>query len=179
MTKETKMIRQSHHLLGLLSVFWLVISTSILVADTFPAPTGQVVLTISGDIGRTNVGDTAAFDMDMLHALERTELETTTIWTDGMQHFAGVELGTLMKHIDVSNGVIGASALNEYFIDIPFEDAETGRALIAYERNGEPMSVRDKGPLWVIYPYDQSAQYRSEVYFSRSIWQMDRIEIER
>ena len=43
--------------------------------------------------------------------------------------------------------------------------------------NGEIMSLRDKGPLWVIYPYDQNAAYRSEVTYSRSIWQLDRIEV--
>lgn len=173
------MIRQPHYLFGLLSVFWVVVSTTILVADTLPAPSGQVVLTVSGEIQLTNVGDTAEFDLDMLRDLERTELETTTIWTEGLQHFAGIKLGTLLKHLGVEDGIINASALNEYFIDIPFEDADTGAALIAYERNGAPMSVRDKGPLWVIFPYDQSAHYRSEVYFARSIWQMDRIEIER
>ncbi len=173
------MIRQSQLLFGLLSVLWLVSSTSILVADTLPSPSGDVVLTVSGEIELTNVGDTAAFDLEMLQTLERTELETSTIWTEGTQRFAGVRLGTLLRHLGAVGGNIGASALNEYFIDIPYEDAESGAALIAYERNGEPMSVRDKGPLWVVFPYDQSAQYRSEVYFSRSIWQMDRIEVER
>ncbi|MDP5360810.1 MAG: oxidoreductase, partial [Paracoccaceae bacterium] len=34
-----------------------------------------------------------------------------------------------------------------------------------------------KGPLWVVYPYDMSADYRSEVIYYRSIWQLDRIEV--
>jgi hypothetical protein len=42
--------------------------------------------------------------------------------------------------------------------------------------DGKTMSVRDKGPLWIIYPYDSSADYRTEVVYSRSIWQLDRIE---
>ena len=41
----------------------------------------------------------------------------------------------------------------------------------------ETMSIRDKGPLWVVYPYDSSADYRTEVIYSRSIWQLDRIEV--
>jgi hypothetical protein len=39
------------------------------------------------------------------------------------------------------------------------------------------MSVRDKGPLWLVYPYDSAAKYQSEVVFSRSIWQLNRLEI--
>jgi hypothetical protein len=43
--------------------------------------------------------------------------------------------------------------------------------------DGNAMSVRDKGPLWVIYPYDSDAAYRTEVIYSRSIWQLDRLEV--
>jgi hypothetical protein len=45
--------------------------------------------------------------------------------------------------------------------------------------NGAEMSIRDKGPLWIVYPYDASDDFRSEVVYSRSIWQLDRIEVIR
>ena len=41
------------------------------------------------------------------------------------------------------------------------------------------MSVREKGPIWVIYPYDHDADYRTDTIFSRSIWQLDRIDVLR
>ena len=40
------------------------------------------------------------------------------------------------------------------------------------------MSVREKGPLWVIYPFDSDPEYQTEVIYSRSIWQLDRIVVE-
>ena len=52
-------------------------------------------------------------------------------------------------------------------------------ALLAFERNGKPMSVREKGPLWIVYPYDSDAKFQSEVYYSRSIWQLDRLAVAR
>ena len=70
-----------------------------------------------------------------------------------------------------------ATAINDYTVEIPVSDAVEGGPIIAYSVDGKPMSVRDKGPLWVIYPYDSGAQYRSEVIYSRSIWQLDRIEV--
>jgi hypothetical protein len=42
-----------------------------------------------------------------------------------------------------------------------------------------PMSVREKGPLWVIYPFDDVPEYQNETIYSRSIWQLDRIEVVR
>ena len=52
-----------------------------------------------------------------------------------------------------------------------------GGPIIAYMMNGEEMSVRNKGPLWLVYPYDLNHEYRSEVIYSRSIWQLDRIDV--
>jgi hypothetical protein len=58
-------------------------------------------------------------------------------------------------------------------------DAVEGGPIVAYLMNGEEMSIRDKGPLWVIYPYDSDADFRSEVVFTRSIWQLDRLVVIR
>ena len=57
-------------------------------------------------------------------------------------------------------------------------DAVEGGPIIAYYTNGEEMSRRDKGPLWVVYPYDSDIAYQTELVYSRSIWQLDRISVE-
>ena len=49
---------------------------------------------------------------------------------------------------------------------------------MAFLNNGEPMSIRDKGPLWIIYPFDDNPDYQTEVIYSRSIWQLDQIHVE-
>lgn len=146
-------------------------------ADTLAAPAGDVVLTVNGDIATTNQGDTAVFDMDMLMALPVTEFTTTTIWTEGEQTFEGVSLHHLLEVLGVSGGDLKATAINDYAVDIPVSDAVEGGPILAYRQNGAEMSVRDKGPLWVVYPYDTNADYRSEVVYARSIWQMDRLTV--
>jgi hypothetical protein len=50
-------------------------------------------------------------------------------------------------------------------------------ALIAYAMDGKEMSVRYKGPLWIVYPYDSNANYRTEITYARSVWQLDRIDV--
>ena len=42
----------------------------------------------------------------------------------------------------------------------------------------KPMPVRDKGPLFIIYPFDADETLRSERYYSRSAWQLKVIEVE-
>jgi hypothetical protein len=62
-------------------------------------------------------------------------------------------------------------------VNIPLTDATPDGPIIAYENNGKEMTLRSKGPLWVVYPYDQSEDFRTEVTYSRSIWQLDRLEL--
>lgn len=140
------------------------------------APTGDAILTISGDIEMTNVADTLVLDRDMLAALPATTFETSTIWTEGVHSFTGVSLADLAAAMGVEDGQFLATAINDYTVEIPSSDAVDGGPIIAYLMDDQEMSVRDKGPLWVIYPYDSDAEYRTEVIYSRSIWQLDRLE---
>lgn len=153
-----------------------ILATSAL-AEDMAAPTGDVLLTISGDIAATNVDGTLQLDREMLIAMGGDVIETTTIWTEGVHTFEGVSLKTLVDAIGATDGTLISTAINDYAVEIPVSDAVEGGPIVAYSMDGEEMSVRDKGPLWVVYPYDSSSDYQTEVVYSRSIWQLDRIEL--
>ena len=44
------------------------------------------------------------------------------------------------------------------------------QVLLALKRNGAYMPVRDKGPLFIVYPYDSSPELKHQKYYSRSAW---------
>lgn len=146
-------------------------------AQDVPAPTDAPILTVSGKIAVTNVGDTLQFDRAAWEVLDATIVETSTIWTDEVRVFEGVSLKNLVELLGVTEGTILATAINDYTVEIPITDAVEGGAVIAHLMDGEEMSIRENGPLWVIYPYDSNADYRTEVIYSRSIWQLDRLEV--
>ena len=157
-------------------VAMLVVAASV--AQALDPARGEVVLTVSGAISETNTGDAAEFDRTMLEAMETVTVETTTIWTDGVQTFVGVPLDTLLAEVGADGAMLRASAINDYAVEIPVSDAVDGGPIVAYLRNGAPMGVRDKGPLWIVYPFDSSPDYQSELIYSRSIWQLERIEVQ-
>lgn len=134
-------------------------------------------MTVTGAIDRTNADGAAQFDLAMLQALEPVTVKTSTIWTDGPQEFVGVSLARLMQEVGAHGTMIAASALNDYTVQIPMTDAVEGGAVLAYSANGQELSVRDKGPLWVIYPYDSSKDFQSEVIYARSIWQVAKMDV--
>ncbi len=154
-----------------------VLAAGALAADPLPVPQGPVILTVSGGIAQANGPEGAAFDLAMLEGMETVEFETTTIWTEGPQSFRGVPLVRLIEALGAEGEVIAASALNDYTVEIPLADAVEGGPILAFAQNGRHLSVRDKGPLWVVYPYDTASKYQSEVIYARSIWQVRRMEI--
>jgi hypothetical protein len=71
-----------------------------------------------------------------------------------------------------------AYALNDYSTEIPMEDFTRYGVLLALKRNGEYMPVRDKGPLFIVYPYDSMPELKHQKYYSRSAWQVARMVVE-
>ncbi|WP_223870812.1 molybdopterin-dependent oxidoreductase [Salipiger aestuarii] len=126
----------------------------------------------------TTVNDvTRSFTMTELQALPVERFETKTIWTEGTQSFEGVPLAAVLDELGVTEGTVSAQAINDYAVDIPVDEITETAPIIAYHQNGGAMSRRDKGPLWLVYPYDSHPELQSEVIYSRSIWQMDRLSV--
>ena len=147
-------------------------------ADTaLPMPASKVVLTISGKIGIFNVGDTAKFDREMLEALGWTSFITSTPWYDVPVTFAGVRMAKLMQTVRADGEAVIAGSLNDYETKIPTSDFTRFDVLLALKRNGEYMPVREKGPLFIVYPYDSESELKSQKYYSRSAWQLARLVV--
>ncbi|WP_425040316.1 molybdopterin-dependent oxidoreductase [Primorskyibacter sp. S187A] len=145
-------------------------------AEALKTPEADIVLSVSGDIAQTNAEGLAVFDMDMLRAMPVETITTTTIWTEGEQVFEGVPLKAVMDMLGATGSVILASAINDYTVEIPADSLTETVPIVAFAQNGEEMSRRQKGPLWIVYPYDRAPEFRTEVIYSRSIWQLDRLE---
>lgn len=162
---------------GLAVVAALAISATAALADMLPEPEGEVILSASGNVHVTNAEGKAEFDLEMLETLPATEFTTSTIWTEGPHTYTGVELKTFLEAIGAEGTVVDATAINDYSVEIPMSDAIEGGPILAYKSDGAYMSRREKGPIWLIYPYDSGAEYRSETVYSRSIWQLDRLAV--
>ena len=111
----------------------------------------------------------------MLEALPQTVIRTETPWTEGVVEFEGPLLRTVLAHVDARGETLEAVALNDYSVDIPVQDTVDYPVILALKMNGNTLRVRNKGPLWVIYPWDDYRALRSESYYARAIWQLRRL----
>ncbi|MDO4724744.1 MAG: molybdopterin-dependent oxidoreductase [Comamonadaceae bacterium] len=140
------------------------------------AHTGPVLLRI-----QTPWHDTLGLTEQDLLALPQTEVRTSTPWTDGTRSFRGPLLRDVLKlagrERDVQNTSLLAKSLNDYHVHIPASDAWKWDVIIALRMNGHPLSRRDKGPLWIIYPRDSHAELKRPHYDHRWPWQLHFIEL--
>lgn len=140
-------------------------------------PSGRIILTVSGGVGVTNAEAAAAFDLAMLDALPQRDTITATPWHEGRPRFSGPTVASVLDAAGASGTMLRIVALNDYAAEMPMDDARSIPVILATRIDGKEIAVRDKGPIFVIYPFDERPDLFNEVYFGRSVWQVSRIEV--
>jgi hypothetical protein len=141
-------------------------------------PRGPVVLTVTGKVSQKNAADGARFDMAMLEKLPQHSFTTRTPWYPEPTTFSGPLLRDVLKAAGAQGRQLMAFALNDYKTSIPVEDAHRYDMIVARLLNGQSMSVREKGPLFIIYPFDDLPELRTETHYGRSAWQLKTLQVE-
>lgn len=152
-------------------------ATAALAAEPLPQPSGPVILTVSGAIERTNGAGAAHFDRAMLQELGVASIETSTVWTDGVKRFEGVSLKKVLDRVGARGTRLRASALNDYAIVLPISDLRYD-PLLAMSMDGSELTVRTRGPLWIVFPRDAFPELRTAEQDARWVWQLKRLSVE-
>ena len=140
-------------------------------------PSGPVVLTLSGQVRHVNQGATAQLDMAMLEAIQQQTVLIHTPWFVQARRFTGPLLRDVLALAGANGSMLRLVALNDYRVDMPMDDVQRHDVLLARLIDDKPMTVRDKGPLFAIYPFDAKPELRSAVHYSRAVWQLRTLEL--
>lgn len=141
------------------------------------APQGRVILTVSGQIGQTNRDGKAVFDLAMLQKLPQHTFTTQTPWEPKPVKFSGPLLKDVLDAVGATGKKLKMVALNDYAVEVPVSDVAKYRPVLARKINGKVLGIRDKGPLFLMYPFDDFPEIRNDVYYARCIWQLNRINV--
>lgn len=139
---------------------------------------GAVILTVNGKIDVKNTPEAAVFDAAMLDALPQTSFTTRTPWDKEPVKFTGPRLKDILQALKAKGVNLKATALNDYKINIPFDDAFKYDVILARQMDGKVIGVREKGPLYVMYPFDAFPDIKTSTYYSRCIWQLKSLTVE-
>jgi hypothetical protein len=114
-------------------------------------------------------GPSVSFTQADLDALQQNDVSKETPWHDGMSTFAGRKLRVLLDAAGASGKMITAHALSDYSANLPVEDTHNFGVILATCVTAELLPIRDKGPIFIIYPYDSDPTLQHDVYCTRSV----------
>jgi hypothetical protein len=142
-----------------------------------PAPHGEVILTVDGAIGPADPAAPVRFDIDTLLGVGRYSMRTRTPFTDGEPQFDGVLGRSVMRAVQARGARALARARNDYTAEIPLSDFESWEVLLATHMDGRRLQLRDKGPLWFVYPWSRFPELVDRLSRQKSVWQLFRLSI--
>ena len=125
---------------------------------------------------RLKDGQHQVLSFENLHGLVQYDLTTSTPWYDNETTFRGPLMRDVLALANFNSDTILATAVNDYRVEIPMQDVLEHDVVLAHTINAQRLTIRTRGPLFVIYPFDQVAGLRLSTYYSRCIWQLTHIE---
>ena len=164
-------------------------------ADALPVPSGAVVLTVAGAIGKTNrpafdafedgflgyhekqFEKAAAFDRAMLESLDQQSVTLQAPNWPGPIRFEGPWLADVLEAVDAAGESVTVVALDGYAVEIGPDELAAQDWLLAIARGGEPLGIGQRGPTWLVYER-KDGQAPTHDDEARWPWSVFYIEIE-
>lgn len=128
-------------------------------------------------------GATVLLSEDELLNLPRSSIRTQTAWTEGVHHFEGVALTEILKKAGIKvsaftpETLLRLTAWNDYIVDITLRDATDYQTLLAAFMDGKRLTIKDKGPYWLVYPRDDHSELQDSRFDHRWSWQLKELTI--
>lgn len=138
------------------------------------------VLTIVEAPAGDGVQQFVSLGLTELKALPQVTHVSKTPWFKNSITFTGPLLRDVLAAANIKPGQsLRAVALDEYAVTIPWSDAQNFDVVLAHTIDGVALTPRSKGPLFVMYPYDDNpTELQSVKYYERSIWQLKTLRVE-
>ncbi|WP_273004526.1 hypothetical protein [uncultured Marinobacter sp.] len=118
-------------------------------------------------------------DRDQLEALPQTTIVTTSPYFEGTATFTGPTLARVLDALGVSGRSQATFlALNDYRVSGSLDELLSLDAIVATRKDGQAMSVRDRGPFWIMLPLSERPELDDPLYHRFMVWQLSGIELE-
>ena len=73
--------------------------------------------------------------------------------------------------------MVVATASNDYVASIPLRELYDYPVLLAFKMDGRDLELRDKGPIWIVYPRDQFEELNNSMTDKNWVWQLSELEV--
>ncbi|MBI2331433.1 MAG: molybdopterin-dependent oxidoreductase [Chloroflexi bacterium] len=152
---------------------------SINPGDAVPAPTGEVILTVDGNISQKNVGSELQFDLATLESLGLVKYDVDDPFVKKNIDYTGVLISQILEVAGAPKDTesIMLTALDDYSVDMKVADALKWPFMVAIKADGEYMPIDKNGPLLSVIPYNDFLELDHLTYDSVWVWSLYKITV--
>jgi len=146
--------------------------------DTIPAPTGDVILTVTGKIGTTNKDKSIVMDRAMIESVGQVEYKVTDPFENKPFVYRGVLVSDLLGLWKVADDAksLRFTALDDYQRNVALAEIHKYPVLFALQRDGQDLPAT-LAPAMLVYPYDNFT-FDQKIYNNYWAWQIKTIEVQ-
>jgi hypothetical protein len=144
---------------------------TLVAGEKISAPKGEVVLTVTGDIGTANKGRRLEFDLASLEQMRRVRLEAAEPFLKRRVMFEGVLLSDLLAVAGVPDSAskVSLTALDDFKV----ADVRSSQMLLATKADGKHMPVDRSGPIRIVFPDSSSLGRNPDLW----IWSVSSMKV--
>lgn len=150
----------------------LTMIVALLPSTVFAHSKPQSILTLE-----TPSGKQIHLTREDLQALPQTQFTTSTPWTLKAHTYQGPKLSLVIDKFEQPITSIQVFAYNGYAIDMKASEWQQYPFILAMQQDGKALTLRNKGPLWILLPFDENPKFSStQSFLIQSIWQIEKIK---
>ncbi|MBD1574469.1 hypothetical protein HC725_14495 [Vibrio sp. S17_S38] len=132
----------------------------------------EVLLTLESSSGYRKI-----LSREELEALPQESFTTSTPWTKNPHTYQGPRLSLVTSNFPQPFQSIKVYGINGYAYDIKEKELKKYPFILAMKQDGKRMALRNKGPLWVLLPFNQYPKVDSiDEMLNKFVWQVNRIK---
>lgn len=150
---------------------------SALFAQSEPSE-DNVMLEVTGNLSPTMDGDTVIIRRGAVEKLPQKSITTTSHITDDPITYSGPLFTDLLNLAGAQGDLVTVVAWDDYLAEIKVEDLNKYGVILATHENGKQLSMEDRGPMYVVFPFSDYPEIRNDLYYNKSVWQIKTIEVE-
>lgn len=138
------------------------------------APSGEPIITISGELGATNADDNFDFD-EAMFSENKTELVINDPWLGDGLKYSGMTLASILEVVKAPDSATTMTivARDGFELEIPIEDAQNMDILLVHWNDGKALSDDDGGPVKLAFSEKARETYLDDEW----IWWVEEVKI--
>jgi len=118
------------------------------------------------------------YTLKQLQQLPQHDIETIIPWTNETHRYRGPYLEDVFTLANVKGEWLTMYALDHYQISVNFKKIKKYKPILALQVDGKLLTIRSKGPIWLIFPMSDYEELNAAIYHDYMVWQLLKISVE-